>query len=642
MRQKSPPRARPAFRVGVVGHRLNRLQNADIGQLGDLIYEILHAVQVEVEEFAASPSGARLYSGEAPLFRAVTPLAEGSDRIFAEQALKLNYELCCPMPFRQEEFERDFLAPDALEKDSLDHFRELLADARAKRGLTVFELDGDRARSAEAYGAAGRIVLSQSDVLVAVWDRGGAVGGGGTVEILKEAIRYGVPVLWIHAMTPHVWRMLRSKEDLESLESAELSVIEPSPTAIADAVGPIVREEIAPPIPQPATDANGADGAVSEESYFEERKPRLHPAFLWKLFRDLVGSGKLNLPDLKVEDFETELADKWPTGTTPSRWVNEKLLPHYAWSDKLADGYADAYRSTYVFIYFAAASAVFFALLPMAAGWEAGKDAGQAICVAAEFVILLSVIGLLHWEKSRSWHKRWLAYRLLAELIRQLKCLLPLGGGPPLPRIPEHLAQLGDPGQTWMYWQLRAIARDTGIPAATITPAYIDDCLDYLDKLIRGDDGQIWFHVRNLERSEKLHQRLHKTALWMFGLTLGCISVHILPHLFSPFGIALGLPGQVERWLTLACATLPAFGAAMGGINNQGEFARIAKRSRSMADLLRQNAERIALLKAQNASGKGEIRLAQVAELAGSVTQLMVDEVVEWRVIFVDRPATAA
>jgi hypothetical protein len=61
-----------------------------------------------------------------------------------------------------------------------------------------------------------------------------------------------------------------------------------------------------------------------------------------------------------------------------------------------------------------------------------------------------------------------------------------------------------------------------------------------------------------------------------------------------------------------------------------------------MADLLRQNAERIALLKAQNASGKGEIRLAQVVELAGSVTQLMVDEVVEWRVIFVDRPATAA
>jgi hypothetical protein len=232
-----------------VGHRPNRLQNADLAQLGELIYEVLHAVQVEVEEFAASPSGAKLHSGEEPILQAVTPLAEGSDRIFAEQALKLGYELCCPMPFHQEEFERDFLAPDALEEKSLDRFRGLLADARARRGLTIFELDGDRAHGAEAYGAAGSIVVSQSDLLVAVWDRRASAGGGGTLETLKEAIRSRVPVLWIHAMKPHVWRMLRSEKDLESLESAELLVPEPATISIADAVGSIVREKIAPPIP---------------------------------------------------------------------------------------------------------------------------------------------------------------------------------------------------------------------------------------------------------------------------------------------------------------------------------------------------------------------------------------------------------
>jgi hypothetical protein len=314
--------------------------------------------------------------------------------------------------------------------------------------------------------------------------------------------------------------------------------------------------------------------------------------------------------------------------------VNQRLLPHYAWSDKLADRYADAYRSTYVFIYLAAAFAVFLALLPMAGGWEAGKDAGQVVCVVGELVILLSIIGLLVWEKSRRWHRRWLAYRLLAELIRQLKCLLPLGGGPAMPRIPDHLALFGDPGQTWMYWHLRAIARATGIPAATVTPEYLGDCLDYLDTLVRGSDGQVVFHDRNQERSEKLNHRLHQAALWMFGLTLGCIALHLSPHLLSQFGIVLGSHEQLDRWLILA--------AAMGGISNQGEFARIAKRSRSMADLLRFHAKHIDSLKAQQASGKGEIRLAQVAEVAGKVTQLMVDEVVEWRVIFVDRPATAA
>jgi hypothetical protein len=240
---------------------------------------------------------------------------------------------------------------------------------------------------------------------------------------------------------------------------------------------------------------------------------------LWKLFRDLVGSGKLSLPNPRVKDYEAELAANWPAaeGTTTSQWVNQRLLPHYGWSDKLADHYADAYRSTYDFIYLAAAFAVFLALLPMAAGWEAGKDAGQALCVVAELVILLSIIGLLDWEKSRRWHRRWLAYRLFAELIRQLKCLLPLGGGPALPRIPDHQALFGDPGQTWMYWQLRAIARAKGIPAATVTPDYLGDCLDYLDTHVRGSDGQVVFHDRNQVRSEKLNHGLHMAAIWMFG-----------------------------------------------------------------------------------------------------------------------------
>jgi hypothetical protein len=59
-----------------------------------------------------------------------------------------------------------------------------------------------------------------------------------------------------------------------------------------------------------------------------------------------------------------------------------------------------------------------------------------------------------------------------------------------------------------------------------------------------------------------------------------------------------------------------------------------------MTNLLEQFSHKIDSLLTQNASG--ELRLAQVVELAGSVMQLMVDEVVEWRVIFVDRPPPAA
>jgi hypothetical protein len=61
-----------------------------------------------------------------------------------------------------------------------------------------------------------------------------------------------------------------------------------------------------------------------------------------------------------------------------------------------------------------------------------------------------------------------------------------------------------------------------------------------------------------------------------------------------------------------------------------------------MTDLIGYFSKWIDLLQTQTASPGGNLRLVHVATLAGGVTQLMVDEVVEWRVIFTDRPTMAA
>lgn len=603
--------------------------------------EILRSVRKEVENFQSSADG-RLYSDEKPVLRAVTPLAEGTDRIFADRALESGYELCCPMPFHKEEFELDFEPPRSLEENSRNRFRCLLQKAKDTCGLTTFQLDGERADSAGAYRAAGGVVLNQSDLLVVVWDGDQPEGGGGTVETLKEAIDYRVPVLWISALKPHEWCILASKEDLNCLDGTFPCVPVQWESAISEAVSQVVRKELTPPLREPAILGQRPEKPVTALDYFAESRPVLHLAVLWKLFRDLVGSSIVKVPNPRLKDYETELMKQWPTdtGSRTEQWVSQRLLPHYAWSDKLADQYADAYRSTYIFIYLAAAFAVFLALLPRAAGWEAGN--GLFFCVFGEFLLLLAITTFLIWENSRRWHKRWMAYRLLAELIRQLKCLLPLGGGPPIARVPEHLAHFGNPQRTWMYWHLRAIAREIGIPDESVTSVYLEECLDYLDRLVRDDPGgQIRFHEVNHRRSERLNHRLHVAALSMFALTLVCIAIHLFPLISSRLAMEIGLDPRFERWLTLACATLPAFGAALGGISNQGEFARIAKRSRAMADALGRLADEMDKLRAQKASGK-EPKLAQVADLADRVTQLMVDEVVEWRVIFIDRPPTAA
>ena len=114
-RHMTPPKARATFRIGVVGHRPNRLPE-DPGRLEDLritLRAILEYAKETVFEIAAMPDHA-LYSSQAPVLRAISPLAEGSDRIFAELALALDYELCSPLPFAQGEFEKDFIPPDQL------------------------------------------------------------------------------------------------------------------------------------------------------------------------------------------------------------------------------------------------------------------------------------------------------------------------------------------------------------------------------------------------------------------------------------------------------------------------------------------------------------------------------------------------
>ena len=109
----SPPKARLTFRVGIVGHRPNRLPSGPEalavlrGMIRSILAEASEAALAFSAADAAKPPSRRLYSGKPPLLRAISPLAEGSDRVFAEEALSLGYELCCPMPFAQEEFERD-------------------------------------------------------------------------------------------------------------------------------------------------------------------------------------------------------------------------------------------------------------------------------------------------------------------------------------------------------------------------------------------------------------------------------------------------------------------------------------------------------------------------------------------------------
>src|SRR6476659_7259822 len=128
-----PPKARMAIRVGVTGHRQESLEKAgfDEAQLRASIHQVLVRVQETAKKILRENRDA--YAPQDPLFRVISPLAEGSDRFVAEEAHRLGFELQCPIPFQAGEYEKDFQT-----EESRSHFRELLG----LEGNKVFVLDG--------------------------------------------------------------------------------------------------------------------------------------------------------------------------------------------------------------------------------------------------------------------------------------------------------------------------------------------------------------------------------------------------------------------------------------------------------------------------------------------------------------------
>ncbi len=107
-------------------------------------------------------------------------------------------------------------------------------------------------------------------------------------------------------------------------------------------------------------------------------------------------------------------------------------------------------------------------------------------------------------------------------------------------------------------------------------------------------------------------------------------------------GVHFFLAGGV---MTFFCGFLSALGAALEGINNQGEFRRIGMRSESMAKALKHLAGQAKELQGKLVSGKNSKEISfsiQVADLANKAARLMVEGVLDWRVVFLDQPLNPA
>jgi hypothetical protein len=622
----APPKLTLTLRVGVTGHRPNKLDDAAAAVLEPHIEATLKRVHEQLSLLRLK--NADVYAGATPCVRIISALAEGADRLVVSAALRQHCEIMAVLPFPRDSYIRDFVR-----HASKEEFSALLA-----RASTIMEFDGQydppEARNA-GYASVGMSVVQHVDLLVAIWDGGDARGQGGTAEIIDYAIHNDRPVIWFpsEGMSPKYYG------ELMRLLLPDRSVV----VGAEEELMPWLTRLLVPPSDQTVirslfmTKRDLVSAASSVKRYFSESRPRwpLYRFFDWfhrlmtitrhadtnippaaAIAEETASPAKSYRPDaISPDDYVVRIVQEWndqlasATGTRFHDSKLEFLAEHYAWLDQLADYYAGSYRSTFLINYLLAAGAVMAAAANLA-------RAGSGV----ELFILLSVISLTIWGMTRGWHRRWIEYRELAEKLRTIRYLRIVASPPVAPLLPPHFVQPNDAvAQTsWLY---RAIVRECGLPSIAFTKEYRERVRKYLIKYEISD--QIDYHHRNSEDLHVFDRRLHLLSISAFVLACAGAFVHVS---LGRFALSL-LPT-----ISYLSIVLPAVGAAFFGIRNHGEFLRVSERSQRMEAALK-------AIRDELEQSAGAISDRQTLESkAQIIARTMLSETSDWQNLVLARP----
>jgi hypothetical protein len=614
MNERSVPDLLPTLgiRIGVTG--AVELSPGALAHVRGRIEEVLALVRDEMLRLASLPEVRAAYRPQEPgkpfpRLRVVSPLAQGADRLVAERALDMNYEMQCAFPFDQAEYEHDFSGTPG----STAQFRTLAA-----RAITLpLEMDGGRGDDeSRSYEAVGRLVVRNCDVLIAIWNGRPGKGRGGTADTVRFATNFGPPVWWIHAEEDKAPVWLTDPHQLGK------STAEPADAASA------LRQYLTRLVVPPALPDLHPHTWFDRLAYVGRRSPT--PPYLMRM----TPAG----PKRRIWRASSWLMTK-AAGGAPSPWTPPRApdndaacywFEQYAPADARAGEYAARYRSSYILVFAFAALAVLFGTLTLAVSHEHTylKLAGTIL----ELATLVPIAVIVWANLRRAWHPLSIEYRLLAELCRKQQALAPLGWSLPGPTVrakltPEPSDGMEDDLQAdraaWVEWLFGALQRSTTLPTGSFSAGMIADTLAAaLDDLVR---DQLKYH-----RDRRIQSRTAGNTFERIGEIL---FFAVLAVVLLKLGLKL-VPAtrelhEVLDLLGVLAAALPAFSAAFVGIRAYAELSLLADQSRYMQLAMAAAERRLSRMTGGHPLASQELG----AEIFG-VAALMLQDVQGWVQLF--------
>jgi hypothetical protein len=250
---------------------------------------------------------------------------------------------------------------------------------------------------------------------------------------------------------------------------------------------------------------------------------------------------------------------------------------------------------------------------------------GCLVFVAAiEFGIILLMFALSACAKTEGWNHIYSQSRILAEALRQMEFLGPLGIHTPLARFPHYLRgddKAPSPKDLWTTWYFRALCRMAPLRLST---SFGRDHAELRNWIIeKWIDRQIEYHESKENSQQAVHHWFENATTCTFVLVLIAAGIHLLEECFHTEGLRNLCIGT--------CIIGPAIIAATHGFASQLDVTRLKQRSASMVAILQEQRRRLSSMEFDGNDNEAEGWLLASEVLA--TASLMMDEAAGWSII---------